>query len=52
MEEKILACDNDSCIAKDECKRHKLFKDGEKEYKTHSGTAKKKCGKYIALESK
>jgi len=49
MEEKILACDNDICKLKDECKRHKLYEDGAKEYKTHSGKPNKGCGKFIPL---
>ncbi len=47
MEEKILACDNEDCMKKDVCERYRLFKEGQKEYKTHSGTPKKACGKFI-----
>ena len=47
MEEKILACNNEICMAKEICKRYKLYKAGEKEYKTHNGTEVKKCGKFI-----
>ena len=49
MEEKILACDNNVCIAKNECQRHRLFENGQKDFKTHGGTKEKKCGKYIAI---
>ncbi len=49
MAEKILACNNKICIANDICARYKLYKDGQKEYKTHSGTKVKKCGKFIEI---
>ncbi len=49
MEEKTLACDNEICMVKDICVRYKLYKDGQKEYKTHSGTKVKKCGKFIEI---
>ncbi len=47
MEEKIIACDNKQCIKRDECERARLYDNGEKEYKTFSGTQEKGCGKYI-----
>ena len=47
MEEKILACDNDNCMKKGECERYRLFKEGQKDYKTHNGTPQKGCGKFI-----
>ncbi len=47
MAEKILACDNDNCLKKDECERYGLFKAGAKEYKTFNGTPAKGCGKFI-----
>ena len=49
MSEKILACDNENCKMKNECQRYKLYKDGEKKYKTHGGTKEKGCGKFIQL---
>ncbi len=47
MDKKILACNNDECIKKDECKRYKLYIDGTTEYSTNSGTAQKGCKKFI-----
>ena len=47
MEEKIIACNNNKCIKKDECKRYELFKNGAKEYTTNGGTKEKGCGKFI-----
>ena len=52
MEEKILACDNNICIAKDECERYRLFKEGQKDYKTHNGKEHKKCGQFINKKNK
>ncbi len=49
MAEKILACDNDICLKKDECERFRLFKAGAKECKTNSGTETKGCGKFIKI---
>ena len=37
MAETVLGCDNDKCIAHKECERYRLFKAGQKEYKTHGG---------------
>jgi len=43
-----IGCKNDNCIAKDECKRRAIARDGSaKEIKEFSGTADKKCGKFI-----
>ncbi len=47
MAEKILACNNEICKMKDECERYRLFKEGEKEYKTHNGKPHKGCGQFI-----
>jgi len=47
MEEKILACNNETCMKRNECERYRLFKEGEKEYKTNGGTPSKGCGKFI-----
>ena len=47
MDKKILACNNDKCIKKDECKRYKLYLDGAKEYSTNGGTPQKGCKKFI-----
>jgi hypothetical protein len=47
MEEKILACNNKTCIKKDECERYRLYKAGAKEYKANGGNEKKGCGKFI-----
>ncbi len=49
MSEKIVACDNEKCLKSDECERHQLFKNGEKEYKTFNGNPDKGCGKFIKL---
>ena len=49
MAEKILACNNDICLKKDECERYRLFKAGAKEAKTNSGTETKGCGKFIKI---
>ncbi|MCK5294923.1 MAG: hypothetical protein KAJ49_09740 [Arcobacteraceae bacterium] len=47
MEEKVLACDNEICKEKDNCERYRLYKAGEKEYKTHNGKKHKGCGQFI-----
>jgi len=47
VQEKILACNNEKCVKNIECERYRLFKSGEKEYKTHGGTPDKGCGKFI-----
>ncbi len=52
MAEKILACDNEKCIAHNECERYRLFKEGQKDYKTHSGKPDKKCGKFLKSTAK
>ena len=49
MEEKILACNNDSCLKKDECERYRLYKAGASEYKKNGGNPQKGCGKFIAI---
>ena len=48
MSEKIQACDNDTCLKKDECERARLYKNGDKNYKTFNGNPSKGCGKFIA----
>jgi hypothetical protein len=45
--EEVLACNNDICFKKNECKRYQLFLDGAKEYKTNNGKPHKGCGKFI-----
>lgn len=47
MDKKTLACNNDKCIKRNECKRYKLFLDGAKEYSTNGGTPEKGCKKFI-----
>jgi hypothetical protein len=43
-----VGCSNDVCIAKDECKRRAIAKSGEaREVKEFSGSADKKCGKFL-----
>jgi hypothetical protein len=43
-----IGCSNDVCIAKDECKRRAIAKSGEaREVKEFSGSADKKCGKFL-----
>jgi hypothetical protein len=43
-----IGCSNDKCIAKDECKRRAMAKDGSaREVKEFSGNETKKCGKFL-----
>jgi len=49
MAEKILACDNSICVKRNECERYRLFKEGDKNCKTNSGTEVKGCGKFIKI---
>jgi len=43
-----IGCENPDCIAKDDCKRQVIAKDGTAvEVKTFGGTAQKKCGKFL-----
>ena len=43
-----IGCDNSECIAKDECKRYAIAKNGSAiEVKSFGGTATKKCGKFL-----
>lgn len=43
-----IGCINKECIAKDECKRQVIAKDGTaREIREFGGTAVKKCGKFI-----
>ena len=43
-----IGCKNPECIAKDECKRQVIVKDGTAvEVKEFGGSAAKKCGKFI-----
>jgi len=43
-----IGCENPDCIAKDECKRQVVVKNGTAvEVKTFGGTPEKKCGKFI-----
>ena len=48
MEEKILACNSEICKVNDECERYRLFKEGQKDYKTHNGKPHKGCGQFVA----
>ncbi len=44
-----IGCENSECIAKDECKRQVVAKDGSAvEVRTFGGSAEKKCGKFLA----
>jgi len=44
-----IGCENPNCIAKDECKRQAIVKDGSAvAIKEFGGTAQKKCGKFLA----
>jgi len=44
-----IGCNNEECIAKDECKRTAIAKDGTAvEVNCYGGTAEKKCGKFLA----
>ena len=43
-----IGCENLECIAKDECNRQVIAKNGTAvEIRTFGGTADKKCGKFI-----
>jgi len=43
-----VGCLNEECIAKDECKRQVIAKDGTaRVIETFGGSAAKKCGKFI-----
>ncbi len=43
-----IGCLNEKCIAKDECKRQEIAKNGTAvEIKEFSGTETKKCGKFL-----
>ena len=43
-----IGCKNPECIAKDECKRQVIAKNGTAvEVREFGGTATKKCGKFI-----
>jgi len=43
-----IGCKNPECIAKDECKRQVIAKDGTAvEVREFGGTATKKCGKFL-----
>jgi len=50
--EKIVACNNDKCIKRNQCQRYKLFKEGAKEFTTNGGNAQKGCKKFIPIEDK
>jgi len=46
-----IGCKNPECIAKDECKRQVIAKDGTAvEVKSFGGTPEKKCGKFLAKD--
>jgi len=43
-----VGCSNENCIAKDECKRRAIARDGSaREVQEFSGTEVKKCGKFL-----
>ncbi|WP_457750368.1 hypothetical protein [Sulfurimonas sp.] len=43
-----IGCENKECIAKEECKRQVIAKNGTaREIREFCGTATKKCGKFI-----
>ena len=43
-----IGCKNPDCIAKDECKRQVIAKDGSVvEIRIFGGTAEKQCGKFL-----
>ena len=43
-----IGCENSECIAKDECKRQVIVKNGTAvEIRAFGGTATKKCGKFL-----
>jgi hypothetical protein len=43
-----VGCSNENCIAKDECKRREIARDGSaREVKEFSGNETKKCGKFL-----
>ena len=43
-----IGCENEECIAKDDCKRQVIVKDGTAvEIREFGGNATKKCGKFI-----
>ena len=44
-----IGCENPDCIAKDECKRQVVAKNGSAvEVRSFGGSAEKKCGKFLA----
>ncbi|WP_434636790.1 hypothetical protein MLC35_09805 [Sulfurimonas sp. NW7] len=43
-----IGCENKECIAKDECKRQVIAKNGTaREIREFGGTVTKKCGKFL-----
>ncbi len=49
MIEQIEACSNDICIKKDQCERHRLFKDGQTFVRRFNGKPHKGCGQFIEI---
>ena len=46
-----IGCENKECIAKDECKRQVIVKNGTAvAIKEFGGTATKKCGKFLPID--
>ena len=46
-----IGCNNPECIAKEECKRQVIAKNGlAVEVKSFGGTPEKKCGKFLAKD--
>ncbi len=41
------ACDNKICKNHDICARYEAYLNGDKNYKTFSGTEQKECGRFI-----
>jgi hypothetical protein len=46
-----VGCENKECIAKDECKRQVIVKNGTAvKIQEFGGTATKKCGKFLPID--
>jgi hypothetical protein len=44
------ACDNSICANHEKCARYQAYLNGDKNYKTFSGTADKGCRRFIEKE--
>jgi len=49
MNEVNTACDNVLCVKRKLCYRFLMFKNGESNFKTFNGNAKKGCEKFIEI---